>query len=119
MHSVVPILCTLVARNKFRLLLKHLNHTGLPVAVYHGQLDLICSSLGLEAWLPKLQWKGLAKIQSATPEPIYAFGPKGGKTTGFVRQHDNLSIFIMLNAGHMVPADQPAASLDLLGTHSQ
>jgi len=33
------------------------------VSVYNGQLDLICSTLGLDAWLPKLAWDNLAAFQ--------------------------------------------------------
>lgn len=87
---------------------------GLSVTLYNGQLDLICSTLGLDAWIPKLKWSGLPQFQAASPKPLYAASKKGNRTSGFVRKHDNLALFIILNAGHMIPADQPEAALDLV-----
>ena len=87
---------------------------GLPVSLYNGQLDLICSTLGLDAWVPKLKWEGLASFQAAEPKPLYTDHNHGKRTTGFKRQHDNLALYIILNAGHMIPADQPEVALDLV-----
>lgn len=84
------------------------------MAIYNGQLDLICSTLGLDAWLPKLEWPGLGAFQSANPSPIYALGAAGKRTTGFLRRHENLSLYIILSAGHMIPSDQPEAALDMV-----
>jgi carboxypeptidase C (cathepsin A) len=35
-------------------------------------------------------------------------------TVGFIKAHANLALFTILDAGHMVPADQPEAGLYLL-----
>ena len=53
-------------------------------------------------------------VQAARPQPLYAQGKKGRRTTGFLRRHENLALYIILNAGHMIPSDQPEAALDLL-----
>ena len=95
------------------LIIFSISFVGLPVTIYNGQLDLICSTLGLNAWLPKLKWSGLANFSAALPKPLHATeDPR--KTTGFLRQHENLSLYIILNAGHMIPSDQPVAALDMV-----
>ena len=166
------------------------------MTVYQGQLDLICCTLGVDTWLQRLTWDGMAGFRSAPRRPIYAHederetspllgadslaaadaSPKreegdsgadrdrkadrravsgrdseresllekagerethGGKvggaaaasvasdemregsahgrqTTAFVKRHRNLAMYVILGAGHMIPADQPRAALAML-----
>ena len=35
-------------------------------------------------------------------------------TSGFVKRHANLAMYVLLEAGHMVPADQPRRALHML-----
>ena len=93
------------------------------MTIYNGQLDLICATVGVDAWLPKLKWDGLDKFQAAKPEPIHGLADKPRQTTGFFRQHKNLAMYIILSSGHMIPADQPQVASDMLerivgGSHS-
>lgn len=44
---------------------------GVPVTVYQGQLDLICCTLGAEAWMAKLRWPGMKGFQAAKRRPFY------------------------------------------------
>ena len=37
-----------------------------------------------------------------------------GATSGFVKRHANLAMYVLLEAGHMVPADQPRRALHML-----
>jgi carboxypeptidase C (cathepsin A) len=136
-----------------------------PVTVYQGQLDLICCTLGVNAWMEKLAWDGMAGFRATQRKPIYMDLDRGGDrdveeahreprrgildavwhrqtdrqtdrslvkavegpqqpagaasvhdigTMGFVKEYKNLAMYIILDAGHMVPADQPSAALALL-----
>ncbi|CAL8470937.1 g10479 [Coccomyxa elongata] len=87
--------------------------SGVPVTVYNGQLDLICCTLGTDAWMDQLKWKGLRAFQAASPEPFYVKGDRT-QTAGFFKAHKNLAMYIVLNAGHMIPSDQPKAALLML-----
>lgn len=88
---------------------------GLPVAVYNGQLDLICDSPATEAWIAKLRWPARAAFEAAAKRPFYtASGAAARGTAGFLKAHAQLSLYLIMNAGHMVPADVPEAGLLLL-----
>lgn len=114
---------------------------GLPVTVYNGQLDLICCTLGVHQWLTRLDWAGLKEFQNAKPTAVHVddddddddYDRVGSKdasalrhpdrratrlldvdTVGFLKAHANLALFTIMDAGHMVPADQPEAGLYLL-----
>ena len=86
---------------------------GLPVIIYNGQLDLICATLGVDAWLDKLQWSGLAEFQALQPYPLHA-SKANRNTAAFVKHYQNLMMFTVMNAGHMIPADQPQAALSMV-----
>jgi len=49
------------------------------VTVYQGQLDLICCTLGADAWMAKLRWRGMRDFRSAERRPFYADGPPSGE----------------------------------------
>jgi len=90
-----------------------LNETTLTVFIYNGQLDLICDTPGVELWMNKLQWPYLQQFQSSPrKEVLDIFGRK--EIAAFVQNYKNLYFFSILNAGHMVPADAPTASLSML-----
>ena len=74
---------------------------GVPVTIYQGQLDLICCTLGVDAWLKRLKWPGLPAFQAAPHEPFYAHGGRrgGDKTAGFMRRHQNLAMYYVMSAG--------------------
>ena len=83
---------------------------GVPVTVHNGQLDLICCTLGTEAWLDQLGWKGMRDFRATARRPLY----HKGQTAAFFKRHKNLAEYIILNAGHMIPSDVPGVALDLL-----
>ncbi|KAJ9184375.1 hypothetical protein P3X46_004106 [Hevea brasiliensis] len=91
---------------------------GIRVIIYNGQLDLICSTKGAEAWLNKLKWDGLKNFLSVDPTPLYC---KGDNTTtkGFTSSYKNLSFYWILGAGHFVPVEQPCISLQMVGNVTQ
>ncbi|XP_038698150.1 serine carboxypeptidase-like 51 [Tripterygium wilfordii] len=86
---------------------------GVNVVVYNGQLDLICSTKGVEAWVQKLRWDGLETYLSLERQPLYCEGDP--TTKGFRRSYQNFTFYWILNAGHAVPANQPCISLQMVG----
>ena len=88
----------------------HAVRAGVPVTVHNGQLDLICCTLGTEAWLDQLRWKGMRGFRAAASRPLY----HKGQTAAFFKSHKNLAEYIILNAGHMIPSDVPGVALDIL-----
>ncbi|AQL05938.1 Serine carboxypeptidase-like 51 [Zea mays] len=90
---------------------------GVNVTVYNGQLDVICSTDGAEAWVQKLKWDGLKTFLSLPRQPLYC-GPGKG-TKAFVRSYKNLHFYWILGAGHFVPADQPCIALSMIGSITQ
>ncbi|KAJ9699345.1 hypothetical protein PVL29_008108 [Vitis rotundifolia] len=91
---------------------------GVNVTIYNGQLDLICATMGTEAWVEKLNWDGLKEFLSMKRTPLYC-GGEGG-TKGFTKSYKNLHFYWILKAGHFVPVDQPCIALNMVGgiTHS-
>ncbi|KAF3455146.1 hypothetical protein FNV43_RR05594 [Rhamnella rubrinervis] len=86
---------------------------GVNVTVYNGQLDLICSTKGTEAWVEKLKWDGLQAYLSKDRSPLYC--GNDSITRGFTRSYKNFHFYWILGAGHLVPADQPCIALNMIG----
>ncbi|KAJ1296859.1 hypothetical protein BS78_01G334700 [Paspalum vaginatum] len=90
---------------------------GVNVTVYNGQVDVICSTDGAEAWVQKLKWDGLKTFLSLPRQPLYCGDSIG--TKAFVRSYKNLHFYWILGAGHYVPADQPCIALSMIGSITQ
>eukprot|EP01097_Dermamoeba_algensis_P000106 TRINITY_DN103_c0_g1_i1.p1 TRINITY_DN103_c0_g1~~TRINITY_DN103_c0_g1_i1.p1 ORF type:complete len:503 (-),score=105.44 TRINITY_DN103_c0_g1_i1:132-1640(-) len=118
MKSVAPWLSTLVENYK--------------VLIYNGQLDIILGPALCENFLRSFKWRG-AEGWAKTPKKIWwpkstetSFKSSGRHNTlkrkreassgplGYVKQFHNLTQVVVLAAGHLVPADQPFAALDLI-----
>lgn len=80
---------------------------GIRVLIYAGDADFICNWIGNKAWVKELEWKGHAKFNKAKDLPWHL----DGKHVGDYRVAGTLSFVRVFGAGHMVPYDQPAASL--------
>ncbi|KAL5169824.1 Serine carboxypeptidase-like 51 [Glycine soja] len=91
---------------------------GVNVTVYNGQVDLICSTKGAEAWVHKLKWEGLKNFLAKDRTPLYC-GSDKSTTKGFAKSYKNLYFYWILKAGHFVPTDQPCVALDMLGAITQ
>ncbi|KAL0436360.1 UNVERIFIED_CONTAM: Serine carboxypeptidase-like 51 [Sesamum radiatum] len=91
---------------------------GVNLTIYSGQLDVICSTKGTEAWVKKLKWDGLRRFMSMERRAIYCGEEK--MTKGFTKSYRNLHFYWILGAGHFVPVDQPCVALSMIGstTHS-
>ncbi|URE27500.1 signal peptide peptidase-like [Musa troglodytarum] len=74
---------------------------GINVTIYNGQVDLICSTKGTEAWVQKLKWKGLKQFNSMDRKPLYCHGGEQ-ITKGFLKSYQNLRFYWILGAGHFV-----------------
>ncbi|KZV42612.1 serine carboxypeptidase-like 51-like [Dorcoceras hygrometricum] len=73
---------------------------GVNLTIYSGQLDVICSTIGTEAWVAKLKWDGLKSFLSKDRTPIYCGQEK--MTKGFYKSYRNLHFYWILGAGHFV-----------------
>lgn len=83
---------------------------AINVTVYTGQLDLICCTVGTEAWMSKLTWAGMADFYGAKKVPHYPSA--GAETGGFRKSAENgLTMWYVLRAGHMVPSDNGPTAL--------
>ncbi|XP_074590468.1 serine carboxypeptidase-like 51 [Curcuma longa] len=92
---------------------------GITVAIYNGQLDLICSTKGTHAWVQKLKWKGLKKFTNTLRSPLHCTSEEAGVTKGFFKSYQNLQFYWILRAGHFVPVDQPCVALQMIANLTQ
>lgn len=90
---------------------------GVNLTIYSGQVDLICSTKGTEAWVEKLKWDGLKEFLYMDRTPLYCGSDK--VTRGFTKSHKNLHFYWFLLSGHFVPVDQPCVVLDMVGVITQ
>ncbi|KAM7496841.1 hypothetical protein LguiA_021255 [Lonicera macranthoides] len=90
---------------------------GVNVTIYNGQLDVLVSARGTEAWVAKLKWDGLKTFLIKDRTPIYCGDEK--ITKAFTKSYRNLNFYWILEAGHYVPVDQPRVALDMVGRITQ
>ncbi|RDL39294.1 Carboxypeptidase Y-like protein A [Venustampulla echinocandica] len=83
----------------------------IPVLIYAGDADFICNWLGNQAWTDALEWPGQKTFNGADFQYLEV---TKGKKYGKVKTSGNFSFMKIFGAGHMVPMDQPEASLDFL-----
>jgi len=84
----------------------------IPVLVYAGDADYICNWLGNKAWTEALEWPGQKGFKNAAMEDFKIDGD--GKKVGEVKSSGNFTFMRLHAGGHMVPYDQPEASLEML-----
>lgn len=94
---------------------KKLLNEGLPILVFVGDKDLICNCLGNENWLDKMQWKGAKKWKTAQKKTWIS----NGKEAGDIRHSGLLTFINVYEAGHYLPMDQPAVSLNMITTYTR
>nr|GMD24079.1 serine carboxypeptidase-like [Ipomoea batatas] len=83
---------------------------GINLLVYVGEYDLICNWLGNLRWVGALQWSGHKGFRAA-PNVKFVVD---GKEKGIQKSHGPLTFLKVHNAGHLVPMDQPKASLEMI-----
>jgi len=87
---------------------------SINVTVYTGQLDLICCTSGTEAWMGRLQWAGFPGFLASDKVALYAPGSAPGQTGGFRKASGPLAMYYVMDAGHLLPADNGAMALLML-----
>ncbi|KAF2295630.1 hypothetical protein GH714_033352 [Hevea brasiliensis] len=83
---------------------------GIKLLVYAGEYDLICNWLGNSRWVHAMEWSGQKDFVASSEVPFEV----DGSEAGVLRSHGPLAFLKVNNAGHMVPMDQPKASLEML-----
>ncbi|KAG7397455.1 hypothetical protein PHYBOEH_000734 [Phytophthora boehmeriae] len=78
---------------------------------YAGNMDgSLCNNLGVGRIIDRLAWTDTAKYRVAKRQPWVV----DSQVAGLVKSAGNMSYVVVLNAGHLVPVDQPEASLDMI-----
>jgi cathepsin A (carboxypeptidase C) len=83
----------------------------MPVLVYAGDADFICNWLGNKAWTEALEWPGGPQFSKMDMTDLRIDSTKDGRKIGAVKSHGNFTFMRLHAGGHMVPLDQPEASL--------
>jgi carboxypeptidase D len=93
--------------------------TGRPIRLlfFSGIHDLICNHAANEDFLMNLPWPE-TKNWITSERFVWRAGDliNNGHPVGYMKQHRNLLFLKVLNAGHMVPMDQPQVSLQMMST---
>ncbi|XP_042053586.1 serine carboxypeptidase-like 50 [Salvia splendens] len=92
MKSVRPMVEWLVRRTR--------------VLLYQGQTDLRDGPTSTAAWVREMRWEGIGGYMGAEREVWRV----GGMLAGYVQRWERFSNVVVLNAGHLVPTDQPLNS---------
>jgi serine carboxypeptidase 1 len=90
-----------------------LSQNKINVTVYQGQLDLICGTAGTELWMTRLTWPGYSSFIQSSKIPLYPYAGTQN-TGGFVKSFGPLSMFYIMDAGHMLPADNGPMALNMM-----
>jgi len=88
----------------------NLLENGYSVLVYSGMLDYICNWMGGDAWTTELPWNGQQQFNQMNFTDWHV----GNEIAGYAKSFQNLTFLKVINAGHMVPMDQPINALAML-----
>ncbi|KAI8323329.1 peptidase S10, serine carboxypeptidase [Martensiomyces pterosporus] len=83
---------------------------SIRVLIYAGDADFRCNWYGNKAWSLAMEWQGKDAFNQAKDEEWNV----GREQAGEVRTFENFTFLRVFRAGHMVPYDQPANSLDMI-----
>ena len=75
--------------------------------------QLICATVGAERWMDKLTWAGYPAFKASAKTAVYPPGTRSA-TGGFRKSSGKLAYYTIMNAGHMVPADNGPMALAML-----
>lgn len=86
-----------------KLLRKHI-----PILIFSGLNDMKDTNfLGEKAFIHKIKWSGKKAFFRQNARPVIIKTKTGALTLGYANTADGLTWVKVLNAGHMVPKDQP------------
>ncbi|KAI3338980.1 Alpha/Beta hydrolase protein [Ustulina deusta] len=80
----------------------------IPVLIYAGDADYICNWLGNKEWTEALEWPGQKDYNGVELKELLLENDSYGQ----VKSSGNFTFMRIYQAGHMVPFNQPTASLD-------
>jgi len=80
------------------------------VLIYHGEYDFICNWYGGFNWMKHLEWKYQDNWLAAANTTWYV----DGEVAGYNKSSNGFTFLKVLNAGHMVPMDQPVNALAMI-----
>jgi len=83
----------------------------IPILIYAGDADYICNWLGNQAWTEALEWPGHEAYAKEEMADLKLSGE--GDKIGSFKSSGNFTFIRIHAGGHMVPYDQPEASLDV------
>mmetsp|Transcript_154414 Transcript_154414/g.273889 ORF Transcript_154414/g.273889 Transcript_154414/m.273889 type:complete len:221 (+) Transcript_154414:2-664(+) len=83
---------------------------GIRVLVYAGDTDYICNWLGNKKWALAMDWPHQSEFNASEDLPYNVSGAVAGR----LRSFQNFHFMQVFQAGHMMPTDQPKASLQML-----
>lgn len=84
---------------------KLLTETSIEVNIITGQLDLIVATPGTVEWVNKVQWPGTSAFAAGRRKIIGV----NNVLEGYYKKQNKFALYWINRAGHMVPADNPAA----------
>ncbi|PSR86559.1 Serine carboxypeptidase-like [Actinidia chinensis var. chinensis] len=87
----------------------------IKVLIYAGEYDLICNWLGNSQWVHAMAWSGQKNFTATPTVPFVVDGAEKGQ----LKSHGPLNFLKVHDAGHLVPMDQPKASLEMLKRWTQ
>jgi len=87
---------------------------GIRVLIYAGEMDFMCNWMGNLAWTLDLEWSGKADFNLAEAKDFVVPGDKdaSGEVRSVGKGAGQFAFLKVFEAGHMVPTDQPEASLE-------
>ncbi|KAH3759102.1 peptidase S10 family protein [Pelomyxa schiedti] len=80
------------------------------VLIYQGNFDFTVPVSSTETWIRDINWSGREGFKNARRTVWY--GPD--LTRGYVQSYDTLTFLTAVQAGHMVPMDQPDRAHDMV-----
>lgn len=84
--------------------------TKTRILLYSGQNDIEVNTASAYKWISEMNWSGMEDFAAFKKQEILS----NSKLIGFYKKHSNLTFAQINNAGHMVPADQPASASYLI-----
>lgn len=85
-----------------------------PVLLFSGDMDFICNSYGTEAMIDHLYWNDAQGWLDSKSNTKNFTLQDGSKLLGSVITERNLTYTKIFGASHMVPVDDPIASLEMI-----
>lgn len=86
--------------------------SGIRGLIYAGENDFVCNYKGNKAWTLALPWSGQTGFNNAADHEWLV----AGSPAATARTYGNFTFLQVHHAGHMVPLDQPANSLEMVRT---